>query len=67
MAFIYAYTKINGRPPAYADLQRYFQVTPPTVNQMLLTLERLGLLRRIPGQARRLEVLLAAEKLPPLQ
>ncbi len=67
IAFIYAYTKVNGRPPAQADLQRYFEVTPPTVHQMVLTLERLGLLRRTPGQARSLEVLVAPEDLPPLK
>lgn len=29
LAFIYYYTKVNGRPPAEADIQRYFQVTAP--------------------------------------
>ena len=67
LAFIYAYTKVNRRPPAQSDLQRYFEVTPPTVHQMILTLERLGLLRRQPGQARSLEVLVAVEDLPPLR
>jgi len=57
LAFIHAYTKVNRRPPAQADLQRHFGVTPPTVHQMVLTLERLALLRRTPGQARSLEVL----------
>ena len=65
--FIHAYTKVNGRPPAQADLQRHFKVTPPTVHQMVLTLERLGLLRRTPGRARSLEVLVAPEDLPPLR
>ena len=60
----YAYTKVNRRPPAQSDLQRYFEVTPPTVHQMILTLERLGLLRRQPGQARSLEVLVAVEVAP---
>jgi Mn-dependent DtxR family transcriptional regulator len=36
LAFIYYYTKINRRPPAEADIQRYFAVTPPTVHQMIL-------------------------------
>jgi repressor LexA len=31
LAFIYYYTKINRRPPAEADIQRYFAVTPPTL------------------------------------
>ena len=42
LAFIYAYTCVLGRPPAEADLQRFFQVTPPSVHQMILTLERAG-------------------------
>ncbi|MCK0505418.1 hypothetical protein, partial [Aromatoleum anaerobium] len=42
LAFIYAYTQVLGRPPAEADLQRYFHITPPSVHQMVLTLERLG-------------------------
>jgi len=40
LAFIYYYTKINGVPPAHADIQNYFKVTPPTVNKMLITLEK---------------------------
>lgn len=44
LAFLDAYTKINGRPPAEADFQRYFKVTPPAVHQMILTLDRLGLI-----------------------
>ncbi len=64
LAFIWAYTSVNGRPPAEADLQRHFQVTPPSIHQMILTLERLRLIRRRPGAARSIEVTLAPEKLP---
>ena len=39
LAFIHAYTLVLGRPPAEADLQRHFGVTPPSVHQMVLTLE----------------------------
>src|SRR5271166_6431979 len=42
LAFIYAYTRVLRRPPAEADIQKYFEVTPPTVHQMLITLERKG-------------------------
>lgn len=66
LAFIYCYTKINRRPPAEADMQRYFNVTPPTVHQMVLALERKGLVSRRPGQARSIQVLLPPEQLPPL-
>ena len=66
LAFIYAYTQLNGRPPAEADMQRYFQVSPPSVHQMLLTLERRGFIRRQPGVARSIEVLVDPETLPTL-
>ena len=67
LAFIHACTKVNGRPPAQADMQRFFAVTAPSVHQMLLTLERRGFLRRTPGRARSLEVLVAPEDLPILR
>ena len=67
LAFIHAYTKVNRRPPAQADIPRFFRVSPPSVHQMLLTLERRGLLRRTAGQARSLEVLVPAEDLPVLR
>ena len=61
LAFIYAYTRIHGRPPAEADLQHHFRVSPPSVHQMVLTLERAGLIRRRPGVARSIEVLIGPE------
>jgi len=67
LAFIYYYTKINKRPPAEADIQWYFRVTPPTVHQMILRLEERGLIKRIPGQARTIEVLVPPEQLPLLE
>src|SRR6266851_3731556 len=67
LAFIHAYTLVLGRPPAEADLQRFFRVTPPSVHQMVLTLERSGLIRRQPGIARSIKVLVDPEALPPLR
>jgi DNA-binding MarR family transcriptional regulator len=67
LAFIDAYTRVNARPPAEIDMQRYFKVTPPSVHQMVLTLERAGLIRRQPGAARSIEVLVAPERLPVLR
>lgn len=66
LAFIHGYAKLHGCSPAQADIQRHFKVSPPSVHQMVLTLERRGLLRRIPGQARSLEVLVPSEELPAL-
>jgi SOS-response transcriptional repressor LexA len=67
LAFIHAYTLVLGRPPAEADLQRYFRVTPPSVHGMVLSLERSGLIRREPGRARSISVLVDPMALPPLQ
>ena len=67
LAYIFYYTKINYKPPAEADIQRYFQVTPPTVHQMILNLERNGLIQRTPRQARSIKVLVPSEKLPRLK
>ena len=66
LAFIDAYTRVNGRPPAEADLQRHFRVSPPSVHRMVLTLERAELIRRQPGLARSIEVLVKPERLPVL-
>ncbi len=66
LAFIYAYTKLNRQAPAEADMQRYFQVTPPTVHQMVLTLEQSGFISRVPGAARSIQLLLEADQLPQL-
>jgi DNA-binding MarR family transcriptional regulator len=66
LAFIVAYTKLNRRAPAEADLQRYFAVTPPSMHGMIVTLERRGFIRRTPGQARSIEVLVALDLVPSL-
>ena len=66
LAFIYYYSKIHGRPPAEADMQRYFKTTPPAVHQMVVTLERRALISRIPGQPRTIRVLLPRAELPDL-
>ena len=67
LAFIHAYSKVHRRPPAEADMQRFFEVTPPTVHRMVIELEKRGLIRREPGKARSIEVLVPPEALPPLR
>jgi hypothetical protein len=67
LAFIYYYSKLHGYPPAEADMQRYFKVTAPAVHQMILTLEKCGLIERVPGQPRTIRVLLPRAELPDLE
>jgi repressor LexA len=67
LAFIYYYTKIHGRPPAEADLQRFFRVTPPVVHQMIKTLAARGFIDREPGTARSIKLRLTRAQLPDLE
>ena len=67
LAFIHAYVLLNRQAPAEADFQRFFCVTAPSVHQMIVQLERLGLIRRTPRQARSIELLVPADQLPTLQ
>ena len=67
LSFIYFYTKVNGQPPAEADMQQHFKVSPPVVHEMILILERKGLIARTPGTARSVRVRLPKEQLPDLE
>ena len=67
LAFIHAYTLVNERPPAQADIQRFFRLTPPSVYQMLLTLERERLISRRQGVPRSIVVLVHRALLPALE
>ncbi|MBI4527064.1 MAG: MarR family transcriptional regulator [Deltaproteobacteria bacterium] len=67
LAFIYYYTKIHRLAPSEADMQAYFGVTPPTVHQMVLSLERKRLIERTAGKARSIRVLLPGHELPELK
>ncbi len=69
LAYISEYVEANraGVAPSHADLQRFFNLTAPSVNSMLVRLERCGFIRRVPGKARAIEVLVAAAYLPPLE
>ncbi|MGH8674682.1 MAG: LexA family protein [Burkholderiales bacterium] len=67
LAFIHYFTKIHKKVPSEADIQRYFNVTPPTVHQMILNLEKQRFIERTPGQARSIRLLLGREDLPDLE
>ena len=67
LAYIHQYSIVNGCAPAEADMQRFFQITPPSVHSMVLTLERRGFIRRVLGQARSITLIVLPEFLPPLK
>ena|SRR2546430_5600342 len=66
LAYIHAYTRLHRQPPSEAEMAAFFGVSPPSVHQMVVTLERRGLIARTPGQARSLRVLLPPTALPDL-
>lgn len=69
LAFIFLYSKVNGRPPSETDMQRYFRVSPPSVHRMVVELTRKGLISRVEGRGRgrSIKVNLDRDELPPLE
>ncbi len=66
-ALISNVTGIVGGPPAEADMQHHFHVTPSSVHQMVLNLENAGLIESTPGAAKSICVLVQPEELPYLE
>jgi len=66
LAFIHLYMRLHRRPPAETEMQEYFRVSPPSVHQMVLALERGGFIRRQPKTARSIELLVDPTQLPEL-
>ncbi len=69
LAFIAEYMKRNyaGVAPRHADFQRFFNLTPPSVNSMLIRLEQRGFIRRVPGKARAIELAINPKEIPLLE
>lgn len=67
LAFIYYYARVNGRPPAEADFERYFRGSPPSVHSMIVSLAEAGWIARAPGQSRSIALKLTRDQLPDLR
>jgi len=67
LAFIHLYRLLHKQGPAELDMVKFFRVTPPTVHQMVVKLEELGLITREPGIARSARVAVPIEELPNLE
>lgn len=65
LAFIHAYTSLHGYPPAESEIAAAMCVSPPSVNQMVKTLEKKGMILRQPGQPRSLRILVPDDEIPP--
>ncbi len=44
ISFIHTYTNLHGYPPAESEIAAALCVSPPSVNQMVKTLEKKGLI-----------------------
>jgi hypothetical protein len=64
VAFIHTYTSLHGCPPAESEIATAMCVSPPSVNQMVKTLEKKGLILRHPGQPRSLQILVPESDIP---
>ena len=67
LAFIYYYTRIHGCAPSEGDLERYFKVAYSSIHQMILTLEKRGLITRTPGESRSIHLSLSRDEIPDLE
>lgn len=65
LAFIHAYQARHGFPPSEAEIAAAMCVSPPSVNQMVKSLEKKGLILRQPGRPRSLELLVPEDEIPP--
>jgi hypothetical protein len=64
LAFIHAYTEGFGFPPAESEIAKAIQVSPPSVHQMMKTLERKNLIRRRAGVPRSIEIIVSPDVIP---
>ena len=66
LAFIHLYRKLHRQGPAEADMVQYFRVSPPSVHQMIVKLEQMGLITRESGVPRSVRVAIAVGEAPDL-
>ena len=64
LSFIQAYRLLHGISPSEIEIASALLVSPPSVNLMVKTLEKKGLISRRPGEARSIEVLVPEEEIP---
>jgi len=67
LAYIHLYRKLHRQGPSEVDMVQYFRVSPPSVHQMIVKLEQMGLITREPGVARSARVAIAVDEIPDLE
>ncbi|MCA9126268.1 MAG: MarR family transcriptional regulator [Planctomycetales bacterium] len=64
LAFIQKYIDLHGIAPSEKEISDAMCVMPPSVNQMIKSLEKLGFISRSPGVARSIRIILPTELVP---
>lgn len=67
LSFMHQYRLVQGRSPAESEIANFIGVSAPSAHQMIVSLERKGLISRIPGVARSIRVLVDPRRLPSLE
>lgn len=67
LAFILAYTKVHQQPPAEHEICARFSLSPPSVHDAIVRMEKAGLIARTPGQARSIRILVPARDILALE
>jgi hypothetical protein len=67
LAFIHLYRKLHRQGPAETNMVHYFRITPPSVHGMVVKLEQLGLVTRVPGVLRSVRVAIPESEIPELE
>jgi repressor LexA len=64
LSFIHGFIVRRGVAPSFQEIGAHFGTTPPSVNNMIKTLDQRGLISRVRGAARTLRVLVPIAELP---
>ena len=64
LSFIHGFIVRRGVAPSFEEIGAHFGTTPPSVNNMIKTLDQRGLISRVRGAARTLRVLVPVAELP---
>lgn len=67
LAFIFYFKKLNKRSPAFMDFEKFFKSSPASVNSMIKTLEKKGLITKEKGKARSIELSINKSEIPDLE
>lgn len=67
LSFIFYYSKLNKKSPAFRDFEIYFESSSASVNSMIKKLVEKRLISKEAGKSRSIELLIERNELPELE